>query len=186
VWCLLAETQVNAEIDRAYTQLKALLAKSGCTVTAENQPQSLTAKQGSLWGISPKTAKKTITFELAQGETGTRIASASALSADYWKLTIAGCIFASALALLCIWISLDLAAFAASQEPSVWSWLATPTSGANLQAAVMLSDLTRVLAVFLAVTLALELFIVAFVRSKIDTFAEQAMRSLAQDHGLSA
>jgi len=94
------------------------------------------------------------------------------------KLTVAGCIFALALALLCAWISLDLAGFAASQKPSFWSWLTEAGGYADTQGAILLSNLTRAFAVFLAVTLALEAFVVAYVRSKVNVFAEEILKNL--------
>jgi len=97
------------------------------------------------------------------------------------KLTFAGCIFAVALVLLCTWISLDLAGFAALQKASFWSWLVEVGGHADMQGAILLSNLTRVFAVFLLCTLALEVFVVAYVRSKLTLFAEEILKKLHSD-----
>lgn len=175
----MAETTVNLEINEAYTKLKAVLAEKGCRIITEAQSKSLTVQQGSLWGVSPKTAQKTIKYEFLASGTETRITSNSALSACYVKLTVVGCVFAVALALLCMWISFDLAAFAESQIQSFWSWLITAEGYASVRGALLLSDLTLVFAVFLVAVLALEGFIVAFVHFRIGCFAEEVLHKLS-------
>ncbi len=172
------ETVVSVGIEEAYSQLRTLLSQNNCRITAEQAPKNLRIKQGSLWGISPKTAQKTVVFQLSQNGSETQIESNSSLSPDYLKLTVIGCVFAVALALLCAWISLDLAGFAASQKPSFWSWLTEAGGYVDTQGAILLSNLTRVFAVFLAVTLALEAFVVAYVRSKINVFAEEILKNV--------
>jgi hypothetical protein len=171
---------VNAENNAVYLQLKALLVKNNCKVINEKQPESIMVKQGSLWGISPKTAKKTLRFQLLAAEAGTRIVAKSAFSSDYVKLTVAGCIFSVVLVFLCAWISLDLAIFAVSQNQTSWSWLVEAGGYTNLRGALLLSDLSRVFAVFLGVVLAIEGLIVVFAHNRIGCLAEEVLRTLSK------
>jgi hypothetical protein len=172
----LAETKVAQEIGEAYAHLKTVLLAKGCRITAEHQPTSVEVMQGSLWGIMPKTAKKIVVFQLSAAEKGMRIASTSKLSSGYMKFAVAGCVFAVALAVLCVWISLDLAAFAASQSHSVWSWLAEAGGYVDVQGAVLLSGLTQTFAVFLTIMLVLETCILLLAKLKVDSFAEEVLR----------
>jgi hypothetical protein len=96
------------------------------------------------------------------------------------RLTVAGCIFAEALAVLCAWISVDLGSFAATQNPSSWSWLVEGGGYVNVQGALLLSDLALVLAVFLVVTLVLEGVILFIVKRGLGEFAEKMLETLAQ------
>jgi len=174
----LAETVVSVGIDEAYAQLKMVLSQSNCVIKAEEAPRSLIAEQGSLWGVSPKSAKKTLRFQLSGAGSQTRISSVASLSSGYVKLTVAGCVFAVVLMVLCVWVSLDLAAFAASLKHSFWSWLAEVGGYVDVRGAILLSDLTRGLAVFLGVTLVLEALVVAYVSSKVNVFAEETLEKL--------
>ena len=175
-----ATVVVDAEIGDAYTQLKTLLTQKEGKIIFEDVPTSVTLKQGSLWGISPKTAKKTMQYRFSSSASGTEITSVSALTSDYVRLTATGCVFAVALAVLCAWISVDLGSFAATQNPSSWSWLVENDVYVNIQSALLLSDLTRVLAVFLAGTLVLEGGIVFYVKQGLGKFAGKLLETLTQ------
>ena len=49
----LLELTVGLEIEKAYSELKALLLRRDCRIVAEESPVLISVKQGSLWGISP-------------------------------------------------------------------------------------------------------------------------------------
>ena len=179
----MAETfvAVETEIESTYKELKALLlAEKDCKITAEYAPDGLTVTQGSLWGITPKSAKKKVKFQLSQHEARTEIAPMSSLSSDYVKLTVGGCILAVVVALVCAWISLDLGAFAATRQPSIWSWLVVSNVNVTVQSALLLSDLTRVFAVFLAVTLTMEVVVVFYAKRGLGEFARQILKDLEE------
>lgn len=182
VWCLSTTVVVDAELGDAYTQLKTLLTQKECKILLEDPHKSVTVKQGSLWGTSPKTAKKTIHFRLSPNGSGTEVTRTFVLSPDYVRLTVAGCVFAVALALLCAWISVDLGSFAATQQQSSWSWLVQSGNYVNVQGALLLSDLARVLAFFLAVTLALEGLILFYVKRGLGEFAAQILETLGAEN----
>jgi hypothetical protein len=92
----LLERTVGLEIEKAHAELKALLLNRGCRITTEEPPLLISVKQGSLWDISPRTAKKMVTYRLAPVDSGTRITCSSSLASDWKKLTVIG----TALALL--------------------------------------------------------------------------------------
>ncbi len=172
------QATVNTEINQTYTELKTLLIRNKNTITTENPPTTITAVQGSIWGTTPKTAKKQTTYRLHQDKAGTHIASASRLTRDYKALTLIGCLFAAALMLLCFWIGWDLQNYAANGS-GFWAWLAW-SSGTfghfEPDAAALLIKVTWILAVFLAVTLIAEALIVANVHAKIDATAEENLK----------
>jgi hypothetical protein len=80
----LVERIVGLEIEKAYSNLKAVLLEKNCTITAEEVPTFISVRQGSLWGISPVTAKKNVNYHLDAVESGTRIICSSSLAPD-WK-----------------------------------------------------------------------------------------------------
>jgi hypothetical protein len=182
----LAEAVVALEVGEAYSQLKGLLVQKSCRVVAEELPTGMVAEQGSLWGVTPRTAKKTIRYRLFASNSETRVTVKSQMSSDYVKFTVFGCGFAVALALWCAWLSADLGALAAGQKEGYWSWLVESGGYVNVQGALMLSDLTLAFVFFLAVTLALEAFVVAYVHFKINDFAEDTLKMLIQGQSQSA
>lgn len=182
VWRLSATVVVDAELGDAYTQLKTLLTQKECKILLEDPPKSLTVKQGSLWGTSPKTAKKAIHFQFSPNNSGTEVTSTSVLSPGYVRLTVAGCVFAVVLALLCAWISVDLGSFAATQQQSTWSWLVQSGNYVNVQGALLLSDLARALTFFLVVTLALEGIILFYVKRGLGKLAAQILETLDEEN----
>jgi hypothetical protein len=175
----LIEKTVNLEVGVAYGKLKTALLKGGCRITAEKPSESISAKQGSMWGMSPRTAKKTTTYQFAPSDSGTRITVTSTLSSDWKNITIIGSTLSVVVAAVCLWISADLETFTATLQPTWWSWIATSNGVANTTVASAFITLTRVLAVFLAVVVALEAVIYVYAKRRIDVFAEEALRQLA-------
>jgi len=169
---------VSLGINEAYADLKALLLKRGCRIVAEEPPTFISVRQGSLWGISPRTAKKVVSYRLSPVDSGTLIAVSSSLASDWKNLTIIGSALAVLVMALCWWIAADLEAFMITQEPSYWSWIATVDGYIDFQTAQSFAGLTRTLAVFLAIILVLEVVIVVYVHFRINVFAEEALNEL--------
>ena len=174
----LVERTVSLEIEKAYADLKALLLKKGCKVVTVEPPTFISVKQGSLWGISPRTAKKVASYRLSPADSGTRITCSSSLASDWKNLTVIGSALAVLLLALCVWIAADLEAFMITQEPSYWSWITTVDGYIDFQAGQMLTNLTRILAVFLTIILALEVVITAYAYFRINAFAEETLNAL--------
>ncbi|HSV48672.1 MAG TPA: hypothetical protein VLH35_00015 [Candidatus Acidoferrales bacterium] len=172
------QTTVNLTIEDAYAKLKAALAQRGCTIASENTPQKLVAKQGSLWGLSPKTAKKTVevTFE-GQGSK-TAITYNSKLSADWKNITIIGCILAFILTAICVWMAMDLSQFMIDGNPSFWGWIVTSNDTVKFQAAEAFVNLSWGLAVFLSIVIALEAAIYIYAGRNIEVFAKDTVASV--------
>jgi hypothetical protein len=169
------EKTVNLAIDDAYLQLKAALLGKGCKVISEKSPESIVVKQGSLWGISPKTAKKTLTCNLKPTGSGAQITCLSKLSADWINLTLIGTALSIVIVGLCVWISLDLDAFLVTNQPSVWSWIASAGNFVDYQLGDSLVNLTRALALFLSAMIGIEVVIAFYAHSRIDVFAKDAL-----------
>lgn len=173
----LVERTVGLEIEKAYADLKALLLKKGCEVVAEEPPTFISVKQGSLWGISPRTAKKVVKYRLSPVDSGTRITVSSSLASDWKNLTIIGNALAVLFMAFCWWITADLEAFMITQEPSYWSWIATVDGYIDFQTGHMLAVLTRMLAVFLAIVIALEAVVAVYAHFRINVFAEENLKT---------
>ena len=114
---MLLKRTVSLGIDKAYADLKAVLLEKGCKIISEEPPKQILVKQGSLWGMSPRTAKKTIAVNFAPVDSGTQVTCSSRLSSDWKNLTIVGCALAAVLVGLCLWITFDLNAFMVTQKP---------------------------------------------------------------------
>jgi hypothetical protein len=174
----LVERTVSLEIEKAYAGLKAVLLEKNCKIISEEAPTLISVRQGSLWGISPLTAKKNVNYRLASVDSGTRITCSSQLASDWKNLTVIGSVLSVVVVALCLWMSMDLGTVVATQQPSYWSWIATVDGYIDVQTAEMFAVLTRMLAVFLAFILAAEAVIVVYVQFKINMFAEETLNVL--------
>jgi len=174
----LVERTVGLEVEKAYAELKALLLEKNCRIIAEEAPGLISVRQGSLWGISPLTAKKVVNYRLVSVDSGTQITCSSSLASDWKNLTVIGCALAVVVASLCLWISMDLDALVTTQQQSYWSWIAMVGGYIDVQTAQMFAGLTRMLTVFLAIILAAEVAIVVYVHFRINTFAEETLNAL--------
>jgi hypothetical protein len=170
---------VSLGTNEAYADLKALLLKKDCRIVAEEPPTFISVKQGSLWGISPRTAKKVVSYRLAPVDSGTRISCSSSLASDWKNLTTIGSALAVLIMTLCWWIAADLEAFMIMQESSYWSWIVMVDSYIDFQTGQMLVGLTRMLAVFLAIIIALEAVIAVYAHFRINVFAEENLKALS-------
>lgn len=175
----LLEKTIKSDADKTYANLKTTLLKNGCKIKTEESPKQLMAKQGSLWGMTPKTAKKTLEFTLTPTDSGTNIKWKSRISDDWKNITLIGCVLSAVLVGVCGWMALDLTAFMASGKASVWSWLATINSRPDVQVGQSFVNLTLDLIVFLTVIIAFEVADVVYVRGRIDKFAQETIDSIA-------
>lgn len=172
------ERAVSLEINEAYAAVKKGFSEKGCKVISEQTPKQLLIKQGSLWGMSPKTAKKTLEINLTATDSGTKVTCQSRLSSDWKNLTLVGCAIAAVLVALCLWMDFDLGSAMAVRGRSFWSWIITVNGTIDLQVGQAFVNLTRALAAFLTLIILLEIAITVYVQRKIDQFAQQTLSSL--------
>jgi hypothetical protein len=175
----LIERTVNLGIYKTYSDLKAAFLEKGCKIISEKPPLQILLKQGSLWGISPRTAKKTITVNFASAESETNVTCFSHMSSDWKNLTVIGCVFGAVLVGLCLWIIFDLDTLLVTQKPSFWSWLVTINGSVDLQIVHAFMNLTNALATFLSVVIVLEIGILIYVHSRIDRFANELLEAFS-------
>ncbi|MCX8153807.1 MAG: hypothetical protein N3E52_05175 [Candidatus Bathyarchaeota archaeon] len=176
----MVEHNVDLEIEEAYALLKVLLLHNNCKVIAEKMPSAITVQHGSLWGISPKTAKKIVRFSLSQTDSGTRISYSSSLASDWKNLTLIGSALAVVVAVFCWWLSTDLATFIDRQGHSYWSWIGTINGYVDYSALRMFRNLALALAVFLVVIIVLEAVVTVYVNLRVGVFAEESLKELRE------
>jgi hypothetical protein len=175
----LVERTVGLEVEKAYEELKVRLLEKNCKITADEAPTLISVRQGSLWGITPVTAKKKLHYRLIAAESvGTRITCSSSLEPDWKNLTIIGCVLSVAVIALCLWMTADLDALVSTQQQGFWGWIVTVSGYVDVPTAQFFAGLMRMLAVFLAFILAAEGAIVAYVYFKINKFAEETLNML--------
>jgi hypothetical protein len=173
----LAKTTLTKDIQETYTNLKTKLAQRKCQIIAEDPPNTVSAIQGSIWGTSPKTAQKKITYTLRQDQAGTNITSTANLTSAYINLTLVGCVLSVALIALCVWITVDLQGYAANGA-GFWGWLAQTGGQFDAEKAAIFIRLSEILATFLVGSLAVEAYIIWKVRSGIGVFAQDIVKVL--------
>jgi len=169
---------LNLEINQAYGDLKKSLFQKNCKIVSENFPTQLLVRQGSLWGISPSSAKKTIHFELVSAESKTDVTCKSRLNSDWRNVTIIGCILAAVLAGVCLWMAFDLTAVVGSGKATFWRWLVTSHGTVDVSVAKAFVNLTEDLAAFLFLIIVFEVAVAIYAQKKIDRFAQGILESL--------
>lgn len=172
------QTTVNAGIEEAYAKAKEALVKQGCTVLSEEQPKQIVVRQGSLWGISPRTAKKTVTATFEGSGDKTVITYNSKLASDWKNVTIIGCVLAAALVALCVWMATELSEFMTTGGPGVWSWLITSGDTVRFSAGQAFVNLAWGLSVFLIIVIAIEAAIYVQSGRNIEVFAQTTLSKL--------
>jgi len=174
----LFEENVVLGLSDTYVKLKASLLKNGCKILAEEIPTQISIVQGSVWGVSPRAAKKNMIFHLSESEGNTRIFGTSVWTKGYKLLTLVGSVLSAALLLLCAWIFLSISSYVSSFKINYWSWLVRSNGFLDLQKAHLFINLTEVIVVFLAISLIAEIVVVAFALSRIDSFALETLDKL--------
>jgi hypothetical protein len=176
----LVEQTVGLDGEKTYAKLKAVLVARKCRVTSEQPPVAVSVVQGSVWGISPKSAQKTVIFTLSTKGSETRVVASSRLSAKWRELAFVGTMLAAVMVLLCLWIGLDLQAFAAGAAPGFWSWIVTDST-VGLVLANLLAKLAFGMAVFLLIVIVLEGLVVYYASHRVNAFAEEILKTITQD-----
>ena len=177
---VLLERHVSLEIEKAYSELKTILLERGCRIICEEPPKQISVRHGSLRGVSPKSAKKLVSYSLSVHERGTRTASCSSVSSDWAHLTLWGNIIAGIVAALFWWIATDIASLVVNGATGYWTWLAGAFGYPDVRYTFFMIDVTKALSIVLVITILLEMLDVFIVYRKIDTFAAETLGELAQ------
>ncbi|MGO8806950.1 MAG: hypothetical protein ACLQO7_10190 [Candidatus Bathyarchaeia archaeon] len=175
------ERTFKLELKEAYEGVKALLMRKGCKIVSEDSPKHLAVKQGSLWGMLPTTAKKTVDLSFVANESGTKVSCSSRLSPDWKNITIVGCVLAAVLVGLCLWMASDLTTFVNTGKTSFWSFLASVNGNVNIPVAQNFVNLTKSLAAFLSLIIVLEAAIALYAYKAIDKFIEETFDTLNKE-----
>ena len=175
---LLPERIIDAHIEETYEKTKTLLIGKGCTVVSEEPSRQFAVRQGSLWGLSPRTAKKNIKLSFEANGIKTSIKYSSKLAQDWKNVTLVGCVLAFLIAVLCVWMATDLGKFMATGDQSFWGWIITSGDQIEFLAGEAFINLAYGLTAFLSVIIVLEIAVVVYARSKIEEFIEEALSQL--------
>jgi hypothetical protein len=111
------------------------------SIIVDNPSVCLSIKQGSIWGILPRTAKKIINYSFSSTRSGTHIQFSSAFAPDWKNLTIIGYVFSFFLVGLSFWINVDLENYILTANTGFWSWIVTSANATDFSSAQSFSDL---------------------------------------------
>ena len=168
------EQIINLEITKIYSKMKQFITNENYPIIIDNPNVQLSIKQGSVWGIQPKTAKKIINYNFSPIQSSTKIQYLSTFSSEWKKLTVLGYIFSIFLIILSFWISLDLQNYILTGNGGFWSWIVT-SNIAYSNLIQSFSDLARLLAIFLILVIFIETFIVLYSKIKINEMAKEIL-----------
>jgi hypothetical protein len=174
----LLDKTTSLRIDQAYQQLRNTLLENKCKIIEESPPHYISVVQGSLNGILPKSAKKTVTYQLGSKNSGTEIAATTKIASSWTNLTLYGNILAAALAGIFLWIASDTESYNQAHGPVFWQWLAQIYSAASQEQGLFMINIIRAAAVFLILAIVAEILIVIYVYPRKDAFARETLRSI--------
>ena len=177
---VLLERIVSLEVEEAYSELKTILLEKGCKIVSEEPPKHISVKHGSLRGVSPKSAKKLVSYHISSHESGTRIVTYSSISSDWVSLTFGGSMIAGFVAAMFWWIASDISSLVINGEPRFWTWLARAFGYPDLQYTFFMINVIKLLAIVLVATITFEVLDFSIVYRKINTFAEETLDLLAE------
>jgi hypothetical protein len=174
----LFERIVSLEIQKAYEELKNILFKNNCKIVAEEPPKSITVEHGSLWGSSPKSVKKRITFNLIPYDSKTRIVSVSSLASDWINASIFGYALIITLGFLVGWMAMDLEASITAERRSFWGWLLELFGYTGFREALAMVNLLKILSTIFFAILIVGIIIDVYIYARRDLFSEGILRLL--------
>jgi hypothetical protein len=174
------ERSIRLEIEKGYSELRTILLEKGGRIVSEDPPKHISIQHGSLRGVSPKGAKKVVSFQFFPNKSGTRIISFSSISSDWANLTLWGNIVAGIVAAVFWWIATDMENFVANGISGYWTGLARVFGYPNVQYVFFMINVIKALSIVLVVTIVLEVLDVFIVKSKINSFAEETLDELAE------
>jgi hypothetical protein len=179
---ILHERISSLKSENAYSEVKTIMLEKGCKIVSEEPPKHILIRHGSLWGISPKYAKKIVSYRIFPHKSGTKIVSYSSTSPDWANLTLWGNIIAGVLAAVLWWIASDVSDYLAGGKLGDWTWLARAFGYPNAQHTFFMINVTKALSLVLVITILLEILDVFIVYRKIDSFAEETLDELTKKH----
>jgi hypothetical protein len=176
----LLERSINLEIKEAYSKLRTILLEKDCRVISEEPPKQILIRHGSLRGISPRSAKKEVSYSLSPQGQKTRITYSSSISSDWVNLTLWGNVAAAIVAAVFWWIASDITVLIVDGSLGYWTWLARAFGYPNIQYALFMINITKALSIVLAVAILLEILDFFIVHRKINTFATETLNELSK------
>ncbi len=168
------------EPEKAYSELNVVLLNKGAKILSEEFPKHISIEHGSLRGVTPKSAKKIPSYNLAAIEEGTRITAHSSVSPDWAKLTLWGNIAAAVVAALFWWIAADMNNLVANGTHGFWAWLARAFGYPDVQYTLFMINIVKALSIVLVITIFLEIIDAFIVFRRIDAFAAETLEEIAQ------
>jgi hypothetical protein len=177
---ILYERTSSLKIEGVYSEMKTLLLEKGCKIVSEEPPKHILIQHGSLRGISPKWAKKIVSYHIFSYKSGTKIVSNSSISSDWANLTLWGNIIAGFVAAVFWWIASDIANYLASGKSGCWTWLAGAFGYPSAQHTFFMINVTKALSILLVITILLEILDVFIVYRNIDKFARETLNELTK------
>jgi hypothetical protein len=177
----LPERLVNLQIKEIYSKVKQFLMERDYPIILDEPYTCLSIKQGSIWGILPRTAKKKINYSFSSIQSKTSIHFSSSFASEWKKLTVIGYVFSFFLVGLTLWINMDLENYILTGNADFWSWIVTSANSADFSSAQSFSDVTRILALFLILVVLVETVLVIYSQFKINDIAEEILNQIDRE-----
>lgn len=177
---LLFEKTVSVEVVKAYEELRKLLFRNRCKIISEENPKSIKVEQGSLWRVTPKRVKKTVSFYFIPNGSETRVITNSSLTVDLMLVSLLGYVLAGIFAFMFQWLAVDLDAYIKGGG-IIWKSLAF--SYIDIKQPLFMVTLFKTLSTVSLIVLIYFILADIYVYLRKDSFAEKILGTLQKSLG---
>lgn len=175
---ILFERKFSQSIEQTYSGLEKTLVDSNCKIIAKEPPHCIRVTQGSLFGVSPMSAKKVVSFDVCAEGSQTTVVSSTQIASDWKNLTLYGNVLTAFVIGVFLWITIDMNNYIQTTKLGFWAWVAKIFESSNMEAAILVSNLIQAIAVFLVLVVIIEILIVIYVYPRKNTFAQRILEKM--------
>jgi hypothetical protein len=171
----LFERIVALDAEKAYSELKNQLFRQNSKLIIDEPPQHLVVEQGSLFGLTPKGAKKRIECHFHPQGDHTRIVAKTSLSSNWKKVTCLGYLIGAVCIALAILLAFTVQAIAT--QPYFLS-IFTEFGSYNYSQLQLIANMLWGLAIFLVSILSVNIIADLLIYRRKDSLIEETLKML--------
>lgn len=165
---------VSMDISKAYEELKRLLRENKCRIIEEEPPSKIIVEHGSVFGFSPTSIEKVVTFYLVPVDSKTRIIAETSLTSDS-KTRLIGVVLEN----IAILFIVGMLVYAFTDLLSTLSSLRTWLLGKVIAKVELYVSIVNILFVILILVTIIAIVIFIYSYWKRDSFAENILKLLS-------
>ena len=172
------EKTVFLNLKDTYRHLREILFKEKCKIIEDDASKTIVVEHGSLWGISPKTSKKNIKFNLIPESSRTRIVTETTWTSGYAVVSVFGLVLVVISTGFLFWVVSVLRAELIGAQSSLGGRFLELIGYSGYRRALVLVGIVEFFALMMLAFLAFEIILTIYFYVKRNNFAESLLNPL--------